>query len=471
MEKVAIYIRKSRGTDDDLLKHEETLIKLCKSNGWKYDIYKEIGSSQDNEREEYNKLKANITRYKKIVCMNLDRLSREKVEQGELTKLINKYNFTIVTPYRSYTKEDDLIMDIQELIARQEYKLIRTRQIQGTKTSFEKGNWVGGIPTIGYKYDRNKRELIIDNDNVHIYNFIKELALEGNNASMIVKELHKAGYKTLKGNDFHPQSVNRILKCKTYLGYVPYSGEWRKGNHKSLVSQEEWDKIQDFINNRRIGKRSRNNIFPLTGLIKCGQCGALYSSTRRKQRENKEYLKKCWKVNYSTGEKCSNKGVVAEKVHRAILEDLKKRTFKLKSQIDNFDKLTYKKMKTKINLNIKKYSKDIEIIKNKNKNILEMCENGLYEVKKAKEKISNNENEILRLNNLIAKLSRELENIGDKDLKVDLKKTKEVIKILNGLDINDERNDIKINRIYKNIIDYIEMTLTDEIQNLDIYYK
>ena len=469
--RVAIYIRKSRGTEEDLLKHEEVLTNLCNANNWSYDLYKEIGSSQDNRREQYNRMKENIENYSKIVVMALDRLSREKQEQAELTKLINKYNFEIVTPTRIYTKHDNLLMDIQELLARQEYQMIRARQIQGTKTSFERGNWVGGIPTIGYKYDRNIRKLVIDEEKAKIYLFIKELALKGYNSSTIVSECYKKNYRSLTNKDFTPTAINRILKCRTYLGEVPYSGEWRKGNHEPLCTYEEYDTICDYITHRRVGIKSKAKTFPLSNLIVCGQCGALYGSTRRKDRGNREYLKKCWRKNVATGEKCNNKGVNAYKVHQAIKQQLEKRMFELKNTLDNFDRTNFENMKNDIQAQIYSLEDNISVLESRNDNIRNMCENGLYTVATAKEKISKNEITIKEYQNKIEILKNKLNNISNKDIENNFEKTKEVLNILYKLNLDDEKNDELINKIYKTIIDKIEMTLSDEKKELKIYYK
>ena len=46
---VALYLRKSRGEEEDLIKHETILIDMCKKNDWKYVIFKEIATSDSIE--------------------------------------------------------------------------------------------------------------------------------------------------------------------------------------------------------------------------------------------------------------------------------------------------------------------------------------------------------------------------------------------------------------------------------------
>ena len=100
-----------------------------------------------------------------------------------------------------------------------------------------------------------------------------------------------------------------------------------------------------------------------------------------------------------------------------------------------------------------------------------MCENGLYTVATAKEKISKNEITIKEYQNKIEILKNKLNNISNKDIENNFEKTKEVLNILYKLNLDDEKNDELINKIYKTIIDKIEMTLSDEKKELKIYYK
>lgn len=471
--KVAIYIRKSRGNDEDLLKHQHQLEELCKTRGYKYDIYKEVASSVNNARAEYTKMKAGIIegKYKIIVCMALDRLSREKQEQAEISKLINEYDLTIVTPTKEYKATNTLEMDITELLARQEYSLIKERQKNGIIASHKKGNWVNGKPTLGYIYDKNTKKLEIDKNRIHIYEMIKKLALKGENSTQIAKKLNEKGYKTTFNNNFQAPQINRILKCKTYIGMVAYGREWVQGNHKPLLSIEEYNLIKDYIEGRRIGKRSRNKTFPLSGLIRCKYCGALYSVTRRVQRDNQEYIKRCWRVNHETGEKCNNKGIKADIIHEAIKEDIYSRIEELQSILRNFNDIEFHKLKKEITSKISEVEHDISVLNKKNGNILEMCENGLYDISTAKNKIADNTNKIIDNKSKIKELEKQLNGYSSKDLKNNLKNISQYTKKLEVLNCNDDNYDKEINEIYKNIINVIYLEVTNEEININIEYK
>jgi len=88
---VAIYLRKSRGEEEDLDKHRTDLEDLCKIKGWRYTSYAEIGSSDSIDlRPEMIRLLKDVEDdlYDAIVVMDIDRLSRGDGE--EQARIMNK---------------------------------------------------------------------------------------------------------------------------------------------------------------------------------------------------------------------------------------------------------------------------------------------------------------------------------------------------------------------------------------------
>lgn len=98
IKKVAIYSRKSRDdeTEEALKKQLHHLIEICNQNNWEYDVYKEVGSSQDNKRPEYNKMVSRLQKYDydAVLVTDQDRLTRS---QGALKKF--KLSYKSITYY------------------------------------------------------------------------------------------------------------------------------------------------------------------------------------------------------------------------------------------------------------------------------------------------------------------------------------------------------------------------------------
>jgi DNA invertase Pin-like site-specific DNA recombinase len=80
ISKVAVYVRKSREeeTEETLNRQQAVLIDLCEKNKWSWELFKEVGSSQElEEREELQKMleKVNLFYFYAVVVADLDRLS------------------------------------------------------------------------------------------------------------------------------------------------------------------------------------------------------------------------------------------------------------------------------------------------------------------------------------------------------------------------------------------------------------
>ena len=205
---VAMYLRKSRGEEDDLAKHEVILEDICTKNNWKYVQYKEIGSSDSIElRPEMKKLLYDIEKetYDAVLVVDYDRLSRGDMgQQDKIKKIFRKANTLIITPNKIYdlnNEIDDTYTDFQGLIARQEYKMITKRLRQGKKIGAKMGNWTNGSPPFGYSYERykdkyNEKGLVINDDEAEIYRYIIQKALAGETANSIAWDLNKKGIRT-----------------------------------------------------------------------------------------------------------------------------------------------------------------------------------------------------------------------------------------------------------------------------------
>ena len=158
-----IYLRKSRediNKEDSLENHRTILTNLCKNKGWEYIIFEEIGTSDSLEqRKEINKV-INLIKtgnVKRLIVMALDRISRNNFDSSYIQKLLIDYNVEVITPNKVYDLNSDsdfLLSSFENIIASQEYRLIKKRLAIGKQVNAEKGKVTSGIPPIGYKKDK-----------------------------------------------------------------------------------------------------------------------------------------------------------------------------------------------------------------------------------------------------------------------------------------------------------------------------
>lgn len=53
--------------------------------------------------------------------------------------------------------------------------------------------------------------------------------------------------------NINKESLNYILRNKTYTGKVKFEDKWYEGNHEPLVSEEDFGKIKNIIDNKEKG--------------------------------------------------------------------------------------------------------------------------------------------------------------------------------------------------------------------------
>ncbi|WP_079709898.1 recombinase family protein [Paraliobacillus ryukyuensis] len=350
IKKVAIYNRKSRPdeTDDGLKKNLAFLIDKCTQYDWDYEVFQEVGSSQDINRPELQKMldKVQGFHYDAVVVTDQDRLSRTTAGFSQIKEILTNYGVQVVTSSKIYnyeTQEDDLMSDMQSIVAKQEYLNIKKRLVRGKRQSAKEGNWVGGQTPYGYSYDHKTKKLV-PNDDAPIVKRMYEKYLSGKTSTDIERELELEGVLTPTGTTFKKARISVILANPVYKGTVIYgktkvsktskkpSGSPRQDKtdkdaqisidnaHEPIVSPEEWDKVEAIRKGRnskppsaRIGKVA------FTGLIRCSLCGRTHSFQRRKGKELR--ITSCQTRNWIDDENykiCENKGVRLENFEQAF---------------------------------------------------------------------------------------------------------------------------------------------------------
>ncbi|HJV45839.1 MAG TPA: recombinase family protein [Bacillota bacterium] len=349
---VAIYLRKSRGEEEDLVKHQTALTDLCKNNNWKFIEYKEIGSSDSIElRPSMQKLLEDVEAeiYDAVLIMDYDRLSRGDMgQQDKIKKIFRKANTLIITPNKVYDLNndiDDTYADFQGLLARQEYKMITKRLRQGKKIGARLGNWTNGTAPFGYSYERykdkyNEKGLVVNDDEKAVYRYIIEQALEGESPHSIAWDLNKKGIKTRHGKFWSNVSIYRILQNETYLGKIisnkqrgdghkikrPSSEDYRRlpkeewivveNCHEAIITQEEFDRIQILIHKRsKLPTAARTSKGEFTGILRCGVCN--HTSQVQRRKGSRDTIKPCQYFD-DKGNRCINRGGILDPIRDAI---------------------------------------------------------------------------------------------------------------------------------------------------------
>lgn len=166
----------------------------------------------------------------------------------------------------------------------------RTSNSMGVLT--EDGCFTGGLCAYGYQYvkkgrtNRRKQEvfdLAICEEEAFVVRMIFRLAAdEGYGAQRIANHLIAKGIKNRAGKNWHPASIQAMLKNILYTG-VLRSGESRSKpqEHLRIIDNKTFEKVQDMLKARsrknepiRSAPLNTRGMSLLAGNIFCGHCGA-----------------------------------------------------------------------------------------------------------------------------------------------------------------------------------------------------
>lgn len=248
-----------------------------------------------------------------VIVYDPDRLSRKLVNQLIVSEEIEK-KAGLVFVNGDYTKtpEGMLFYQLRGAIAEFEKAKINERMSRGRREKAKQGKVVKDVKVYGYVYNKERNELEINEDEAKVVQLIFDLftnprgRVRGING--IAHYLMDKGIPTKKGKGvWHRQVVRQILMNETYTG-IFYHNKWNtegmlankfKDEKISMTHRprEEWIGVEvppivekeTFAYSQKLLKESRRrwaghskNIYLLSGLVRCGDCGNTMTGRRSK---------------------------------------------------------------------------------------------------------------------------------------------------------------------------------------------
>ncbi len=258
----------------------DLLKSYLKSKEWEYfEIYTDPGfSGKDLNRPAIQRLIQDCKDGKidTVLVFKLDRISRSQKDTLYLIEeIFNKYgvgfisireNFDTTTPFGK------AMIGVLSVFAQLERETILERTRLGLKKRAEDGYWRGGgKKPFAYDYNKATGMLVVNGERKVIFDLMKTLRLQGYSYN----ELSKV-------TGYDESWIQGILSSKTNLGKIPYKGELYEGRHEAVISEEEYEQLQEIEKQR--SKNRHASHYLLSGKIYCGQCGAKYRYQKWGQR-------------------------------------------------------------------------------------------------------------------------------------------------------------------------------------------
>ena len=213
--------------------------------------------------------------------------------------------------------------------------------VRGMREAASRGFFLGSKAPFGYKRvkvndgAKERPTLEVDPTAAPIVKGIFESSLRSNGLKEICRELNDRGI-TNRGNRWYKGGLHYLLTNEAYTGTSVW-GKTSKGDKDpepvrvegawpALVSRELFDAVQEAMRDRapkvrrpaRVGSR-----FLLSGLLKCGVCGRLYSGQGAKSGQFAYYI--CGTLFREGAGTCSARYLNAPRVEEFVVEKIRER--------------------------------------------------------------------------------------------------------------------------------------------------
>lgn len=351
--KVAIYARVSTtnqaqegySIDGQL----SALSSYCDAKGWQvYDTYTDAGHTGSNmDRPALQKLLLDIRRKKvdAVLIYKLDRLSRNVRDTLYLAKDIFEANgisfISLSENIDTSTAMGALFLTLLSAIAEFEREQITERMQMGKVGRAKSGkamSWV--VPPFGYDYIDDG--YVVNEFEAQLVREMFDYYIKTSSVTALVVKLNDEGHIG-KDIDWTYRTVKQTLTNPVHIGKNQFKGNVYDGDHEAIVSEEIFNLAQSMMEKNR---REANNPRPfeskylLSGIIRCGECGApmmaILGKVRLDGTRKRYYRCKSFKKYNGAGKnyhhiKCTSKSVDMHILEDKVLHQIEKIRLNLSS--------------------------------------------------------------------------------------------------------------------------------------------
>ncbi|OAA90822.1 recombinase family protein [Clostridium coskatii] len=375
----------------------------------------EAKSATTDDRPQFLKMveDSKLRTFNAVIVHKLDRFSRNRYDSAVYKKRLKDNGVTLISvlEHLDGSPESIILESLLEGMAEYYSKNLAREVMKGMKETALQCKHTGGSPPLGYDVNPDKT-YVINETEAQIVKLIFKMYVNGCSYTKIINKLNIEGYRTKKGKPFGKNSIYSILTNEKYSGTYVFNRSSKKingkrNNNKSksddeiirikggmprIISDEVWNTVKNkmIVNKRKSASYSAKEIYLLSGIIFCGNCGGAMVGNRRYAGRNKTlycaYECSTRKRNHTCNAKSINKEFVEDAVINQLIHDL----FTPKAMDNIIDKiLNYAgTQSTQIKSDIKQFENELNSIQLQIDNIVNAIANGMFHPS-MKEKMDN----------------------------------------------------------------------------------
>jgi DNA invertase Pin-like site-specific DNA recombinase len=263
-----------------IARQREMCEKLAADKGWPvaevYDADNDRSAYNGKRRPDYERMLADIKagRIDAVICVDLDRLTRRPIELEAFMDLADRHGVALanVSGDTDLSSPDGrLRARIMGSVARHESEKKAERQRREGEQAAKRGVPRGSVRPFGYE---NDRVTVRESEAVELRDAVRRM-LAGTSANDIARDWNERGVPTVRGAKYGwgAGTIVKLARNPRYAGLRTYKGE--------IVAEGKWEPIIDRASHeamvallKRRARPGRPSVHLLSGIARCGRCGA-----------------------------------------------------------------------------------------------------------------------------------------------------------------------------------------------------
>lgn len=300
-----------------------------------------------------------------VLTKSISRFARNTVDLLETVRHLRDLGIEVrfeKEHINSLTEDGELMLTLLASFAQEESRSISENVKWAIRKGFEKGQG-NQFCIYGYRWDGKEYHIVPEE--AEIVRLIYANFLAGLSAEQTEKQLEEMGVKSYTGGHLGNTSIRQILRQERYTGntlfqktyienHISHKSKLNRGElpmfyaentHPAIIDQATFDAVQAEVARRRelgVFANWSINTTCFTSKIKCGNCGASYRRSGKRQRKDTNIVYYVW-----TCQTKDRKGIAechAKDIPEEILKSVSAETLHLSA----FDEVVFSERVEKI---------------------------------------------------------------------------------------------------------------------------
>lgn len=315
-KKVCAYCRVSTDMEDQRssylsqINHYSEFIK--KNRDWEFaGIYADDGitGTQIKKRDEFIRMiddcKAGLIDI--IIAKSISRFARNTVDTLNTVRMLRSLDVDVYFEkenIHTLNMDSEMFLTLYSAFAQAESESTSMNVKLGYKAKMKRGEPCGSIACYGFDWDKNTKEMTINEKEAKIVKKIFNLYLNGDGSTVIARKLTEEGIAAPGGGKiWHPGVIKDMLRNVKYAGDLcgqkffvedPISHKlirnrgqkpmyYATNHHDAIIDKRQFEKVQEIYNSRSVkiknGKQYCEKFslrYTFSSMIYCQHCGKTF---------------------------------------------------------------------------------------------------------------------------------------------------------------------------------------------------